>query len=184
MFSIVVPCGDAAKVREREAPSSADVLDGCTVLVVEDEAQIRAAMTILLEGWRCRVLSASSGTEADALLLNEDNVPDMILADYRLPAGAPWCGTAVMAFALWLFWRSHADLGQNPHGFVDDPDDQLVTQDVQAGTHPRSFVPTRARWSGMGIPMPSTLRLMRRAVPSCASSDPDASIDPNASGKG
>jgi signal transduction histidine kinase len=85
MFSIVVPCGDAAKVREREAPSSADILDGCTVLVVEDEAEIRAAMTILLEGWRCRVLAASSGTEADALLLREDNVPDMILADYRLP---------------------------------------------------------------------------------------------------
>ena len=33
-------------------------------------------------------------------------------ADYRLPAWAPWCGTAVMLAALWLFWRSHADLGR------------------------------------------------------------------------
>jgi signal transduction histidine kinase/CheY-like chemotaxis protein len=85
MFAVVVPYGDAAKVREREAPSSADILDGCTVLVIEDEAEIRAAMTILLEGWRCKVLSASSGTEADALLLREDDAPDVVLADYRLP---------------------------------------------------------------------------------------------------
>lgn len=34
-------------------------------------------------------------------------------ADYRLPAWAPWCGVVVMLVALWLFWRSHADLGLN-----------------------------------------------------------------------
>jgi protein-S-isoprenylcysteine O-methyltransferase Ste14 len=34
-------------------------------------------------------------------------------ADYRLPVWAPWCGVVVMAAALWLFWRSHADLGLN-----------------------------------------------------------------------
>lgn len=39
--------------------------------------------------------------------------PWLAFADYRLPAFAPWCGTALMGAALWLFWRSHADLGQN-----------------------------------------------------------------------
>ena len=34
-------------------------------------------------------------------------------ADYRLPAAAPWLGSAIMVGALWLFWRSHADLGRN-----------------------------------------------------------------------
>ena len=34
-------------------------------------------------------------------------------ADYPLPAFAPWCGAVLMLLALWLFWRSHADLGQN-----------------------------------------------------------------------
>jgi protein-S-isoprenylcysteine O-methyltransferase Ste14 len=34
-------------------------------------------------------------------------------ADYRLPAAVPWCGAGVMVAALWLFWRSHADLGEN-----------------------------------------------------------------------
>jgi protein-S-isoprenylcysteine O-methyltransferase Ste14 len=39
--------------------------------------------------------------------------PWLAFGDYRLPAWAPWCGAAVMSAALWLFWRSHADLGQN-----------------------------------------------------------------------
>ena len=81
----MVPYGDPGMVRMREPAGAADALDGCTVLVIEDEAEIRAAMTILLQGWRCKVLAASSGTEADALLLREDDAPDVILADYRLP---------------------------------------------------------------------------------------------------
>jgi protein-S-isoprenylcysteine O-methyltransferase Ste14 len=39
--------------------------------------------------------------------------PWLAFADYRLPAFAPWCGTILLVAALWLFWRSHADLGQN-----------------------------------------------------------------------
>jgi protein-S-isoprenylcysteine O-methyltransferase Ste14 len=39
--------------------------------------------------------------------------PWLAFAAYQLPAFAPWCGTAVMGAALWLFWRAHADLGQN-----------------------------------------------------------------------
>ena len=34
-------------------------------------------------------------------------------ADYRLPTFVPWCGLLVMLGALWMFWRSHADLGLN-----------------------------------------------------------------------
>jgi protein-S-isoprenylcysteine O-methyltransferase Ste14 len=39
--------------------------------------------------------------------------PVLSFADHALPAWAAWCGSAVMASALWLFWRSHADLGTN-----------------------------------------------------------------------
>jgi protein-S-isoprenylcysteine O-methyltransferase Ste14 len=39
--------------------------------------------------------------------------PLLTFADYRLPVLVPWCGAVVMAASLWLFWRSHADLGQN-----------------------------------------------------------------------
>ena len=34
-------------------------------------------------------------------------------ADYRLPSYLPWAGTVTMVAALWLFWRSHSDLGHN-----------------------------------------------------------------------
>ncbi len=39
--------------------------------------------------------------------------PWLNFADYRLPRLAPWCGAVLMIVALWLFWRSHADLGLN-----------------------------------------------------------------------
>ena len=35
------------------------------------------------------------------------------VADFPLPAWMGWGGTAVFAAALWLLWRSHADLGPN-----------------------------------------------------------------------
>jgi len=39
--------------------------------------------------------------------------PWLAFADYQIPPFAPWVGSGVMLAALWLFWRSHADLGQN-----------------------------------------------------------------------
>jgi len=39
--------------------------------------------------------------------------PLLNFANYRLPAFAPWLGLILLLAALWLFWRSHADLGQN-----------------------------------------------------------------------
>jgi len=39
--------------------------------------------------------------------------PWLDFADYRLPTWAGWVGAAVFVVALWLLWRSHADLGRN-----------------------------------------------------------------------
>jgi protein-S-isoprenylcysteine O-methyltransferase Ste14 len=39
--------------------------------------------------------------------------PWLAFADYSLPTFAPWCGLPLMLAALWLFWKSHADLGLN-----------------------------------------------------------------------
>lgn len=39
--------------------------------------------------------------------------PWLAFADYHLPALAPWCGSVLMVISLWLYWRSHVDLGLN-----------------------------------------------------------------------
>src|SRR5258708_5821139 len=87
MFSITVPYGDANSIRAPEPARGGDwaSLDGCTVLVVEDEREIRAAMTLLLESWGCEVLCASHAGEIAALLDASGAEPDVVLADYRLP---------------------------------------------------------------------------------------------------
>ncbi|MEL6639554.1 MAG: protein-S-isoprenylcysteine O-methyltransferase [Bacteroidota bacterium] len=39
--------------------------------------------------------------------------PLLAFADYELPSFAPFIGVALMPFTLWLFYRSHYDLGRN-----------------------------------------------------------------------
>jgi protein-S-isoprenylcysteine O-methyltransferase Ste14 len=57
--------------------------------------------------------------------------PFLAFADYRLPAFVPWCGSATMVAALWLFWRSHSDLGLNWSAFLEmRKDHQLIRQGV------------------------------------------------------
>jgi protein-S-isoprenylcysteine O-methyltransferase Ste14 len=64
--------------------------------------------------------------------------PLLAFADYRLPTFVPWCGAVTMVAALWLFWRSHADLGQNWSVSLEIREGhELVTQGVYRHTrHP------------------------------------------------
>ena len=39
--------------------------------------------------------------------------PLFSFADYELPEPAHWCGLPIVAAGLWLFWRSHTNLGLN-----------------------------------------------------------------------
>jgi signal transduction histidine kinase len=99
VFSVAVPFGDPAlaRIRERVAP---EPLAGTRVLVVEDSADIRAAMTLLLEGWGCRVSTASSAAQADEVTAHEP-APDVVLADYGLPGaenGLEYLRRARLAF--------------------------------------------------------------------------------------
>jgi CheY-like chemotaxis protein/anti-sigma regulatory factor (Ser/Thr protein kinase) len=84
VFAIVVGRGDPSQVRavveEDDAP-----LKGCTVLVIEDDREVRAAMALLLADWGCTVCVASSGAEARDQLARLGEGPDIAIADYRLP---------------------------------------------------------------------------------------------------
>jgi len=57
------------------------------VLLVEDDAVIRMALGMMLEGWGYRVLEAGTASEA-AGHLDGGAAPDLVLADYRLPDSA------------------------------------------------------------------------------------------------
>jgi len=39
--------------------------------------------------------------------------PWLDFADYHLPKWAGWIGGVIFAFALWMLWKSHVDLGRN-----------------------------------------------------------------------
>jgi protein-S-isoprenylcysteine O-methyltransferase Ste14 len=52
-------------------------------------------------------------------------------ANYTLPAVLGWLGTAIFSVALWLLWRSHADLGHNWSPTLQiTQEHKLVTQGV------------------------------------------------------
>jgi protein-S-isoprenylcysteine O-methyltransferase Ste14 len=64
--------------------------------------------------------------------------PWLSFADYQLPEWLQACGAVLMVGALWLFYRSHADLGQNWSVTLElRKDHQLVRQGVyRAIRHP------------------------------------------------
>lgn len=87
-FRVVLPAGDPAAIDVRPVDMGVAVLslDGVTVAVVDDEADVREGMSTLLEGWGCRVLA---GEDADTVIAALDAVgvvPDVALVDYRLRA--------------------------------------------------------------------------------------------------
>ncbi len=86
-FSVVVP-----RVAEESGGGTAptpggrvDMLDGVTVLVVDDDAAVRDGMREQLRAWGCEVRVAASRDEACAL---DGPVPDVVLADQHVGTGA------------------------------------------------------------------------------------------------
>jgi len=86
IFAIELPQARA----ERSKPSSHkpweeyEVLSDKTILIIDDEEDIREGLRELLLSWNCQVIAAASGTEAMELLAKNSLKPDLILADYRL----------------------------------------------------------------------------------------------------
>lgn len=80
------PTGDGRNSAVDTGETDADGNDAL-ILLVEDDAVIRMALGLMLEGWGYRVVDAGTVTEAFEHL--DDGVaPDLVLADYRLPEGA------------------------------------------------------------------------------------------------
>src|SRR5690606_7203919 len=94
VFAVTVPLGAA---RSEEAPAAAVLpagrLAGLHVLCVDNEPAILEAMTLLLQGWGCRVSVAAGLADAQAAAAADAPV-DVVVADYRLAQGEN--GIAVM----------------------------------------------------------------------------------------
>ncbi|WP_181164862.1 PAS-domain containing protein [Mesorhizobium sp. B2-9-1] len=86
-FSVILPVAAvAAPPREAgKAPArSASTLAGLNVLCIDNDARILDGMRLLLEGWGCRVETASGSGD---LLKPGAPKPDLVLADYHLDGG-------------------------------------------------------------------------------------------------
>lgn len=89
-FSIEVPRGDLVASEQQPSIQSNrnfDPLVGAFVVLIDDEADVREAVSILLKQWGCDVLTAGSGKEATAELKHRSQPPTVICADYRLRDG-------------------------------------------------------------------------------------------------
>lgn len=70
--------------RSEEADAFHDVT-GVNILLIEDDNAVSDATLLLLQSWKCKAHSARTTEEAVAYLETHNVVPDIVLADYRLP---------------------------------------------------------------------------------------------------
>jgi two-component system, sensor histidine kinase len=90
-FSIEVPLAPSAACEaagEQHEKLDETLLVGACVLVIDDEADAREAVEVLLKQWGCLVLTAESAQQARELLRQQDASPDVLLSDYRLREGS------------------------------------------------------------------------------------------------
>ena len=91
-FALRLPAGDArapGTAPAGEVPARFDGVhfDGLTVLVIDDDRDVRDGMHRLLEQRSCRVMAVESAREARAAIVAEEAIPDVVVADYRLRDG-------------------------------------------------------------------------------------------------
>ena len=88
-FSIEVPLAPADAALDRRIVAQASPVDnlaGLIIMVIEDDALAREALTSLLRGWGTVVLEAEGSSTAQKQL--EPGIePDLIISDYRLGEG-------------------------------------------------------------------------------------------------
>lgn len=79
--------GEAAASGEQGVEGPGRALDGFRVLLVEDDASVRASYEYLLRLWRCDVRAHAGAAEALEGLGRAGWRPDLVISDYRLGGG-------------------------------------------------------------------------------------------------
>jgi CheY-like chemotaxis protein len=83
MFAVDLPLVHVARPGAA-ASTGASALPGRLIVVVDDEPSIQQAVSFVLKGAGCDVVTASSGGEAIQRLSGSARVPDIIICDYEL----------------------------------------------------------------------------------------------------
>ncbi|MFN3462293.1 MAG: response regulator, partial [Oceanibaculum sp.] len=85
MAALPTPGAAAAAADRLPSPIQAGILAKSPFVVcIDDEAQVREGMQILLESWGCEVVTADSAEAALALVAGRGAVPDLLLIDLHL----------------------------------------------------------------------------------------------------
>ena len=99
-FFVSLPRADAARspAARGGSPAIRRRLDdkGLIVLLVESDAELSRAMSLLMERWGVSVLCAADATEAAGLLDEIGILPDAILVDHRLRGGQDGLGALAL----------------------------------------------------------------------------------------
>ncbi|TCL10260.1 hypothetical protein BXY66_2329 [Shimia isoporae] len=96
-FSVDLPlaCPTDTAMEPQDDPVAGTPLAHRIVLLVENDTELRNAISMTLENWGADVLACEGHSEAIALLQEIDIAPDVILADYQLDEDAT--GTGLIA---------------------------------------------------------------------------------------
>jgi len=83
-FSIELERARVVPAPAAESPAPYAALGRTNVVLVDDDAEIRHSMRLLLEGWGCRYIAGASAAEVESKLRAQDLEPDALIVDYRL----------------------------------------------------------------------------------------------------
>lgn len=83
-----IPKAVSRSVFKHPAKTTATSLSQKIVVLIENDAELRAALALTLEGWGIDVLPCVGPNEANDVLEAIDMTPDAIIADYQLDDGA------------------------------------------------------------------------------------------------
>jgi CheY-like chemotaxis protein/two-component sensor histidine kinase len=89
-FGVVAARGNTVELRalrddRHESIDAVHDLSALDVLLIEDDKVVAEATALLLKSWKCNVHCARTTDEALDSVENGGLVPDIVLADYRLP---------------------------------------------------------------------------------------------------
>jgi len=84
VFSIELERTAGAPAPVDAGPSPVLSLRGATVVLVDDDVEIRDSMRLLLESWGCRYIGGATVAEVEGQLRARGMTPDALIVDYRL----------------------------------------------------------------------------------------------------